>query len=153
MVSEKMRRLKDTVVEFLCWALNIAVGPFTHTPLNLPPEPSFLIIKPCCLGDVLMATAAIGQLRKAYPKSRIAFAVGDWAKEVIVHCPNVDEIVSCGRVGAGVSFNWSDYISLVQNARKGNYDACLVLDRSPLLTLVPFLAGIKHRIGLNSRYR
>ncbi len=110
------------------------------------------IIKPCCLGDVLMATAALRSLRQSFPGARIDFFVGDWSKQVLIGNPHVDNIVSCGRVGSG-SYSLAEYFHLVRQLRQGTYDACFVLERSAFITSLPFLAGIPVRIGLDSEGR
>ncbi len=39
-----------------------------------------VLILPCCIGDVVLATAALQALRRAYPDAYIAWAVGSWSK-------------------------------------------------------------------------
>jgi len=120
----------------------------------LPAAPkAVLVLKPCCLGDVLIATTVVGQLRQRYPAAKIAFAVGPWSKAAIEHHPDVDELVDCGRVGNGGRFGWTDYWALTRRLKQGGYEIAYVLDRSPLLTFLPFLAGIPHRVGIDSAGR
>ena len=144
--------LKDTLVSAICHLLRI---PFRLTPrsdsLNIPT--SILIIKPCCLGDVLMATPVIAALRQAFPRARIDFAVGGWARAMVENNPHLDGLVDCGPVGSGSGYSWREYLNLVRRIRAGGYEACFVLDRSPLISLLPYLGGIPHRVGLDSRGR
>jgi len=63
--------------------------------------------------------------------------------------PHLDGLVDCGPVGNG-RYGWSDYWALVQRLRAGEYEACFVLERSPLMGLLPYLGGIPHRVGLDS---
>jgi lipopolysaccharide heptosyltransferase II len=114
---------------------------------------SILIIKPCCLGDVLMATPVIAALRQAFPKARIDFAVGDWARAMVENNPHLDGLVDCGPVGSGRRYSWREYFDLVRRIRAGGYDACFVLDRSPLISLLPYLGGVPRRVGLDSQGR
>jgi lipopolysaccharide heptosyltransferase II len=145
-------RLRDTFVTCLCRLLGLL---FPHSPIPSPlvPSPSAIVIlKPCCLGDVLLATPLVAALRHAYPQARLAFAVGAWSRPIIEHNPHVDEIIDCGRVGSG-PYGLGDYLALVSRLRAGRFDTCFVLERSPLMTLIPFLAGIPRRIGLDSSGR
>ncbi len=141
-----------SLVSAICYLLRI---PFRLVPrsasLNTPS--SILIIKPCCLGDVLMATPVIAALRQAFPKARIDFAVGDWSRAMVENNPRLDGIVDCGRVGSDSRSSWREYLDLARRIRTGKYEACFVLDRSPLISLLPFLGGIPRRVGLDSRGR
>jgi lipopolysaccharide heptosyltransferase II len=150
--SQRPSSLKDTLVSTICYLLRI---PFCLAPrsasLNTPN--SILIIKPCCLGDVLMATPVIATLRQAFPKARIDFAVGGWSRAIVENNPYLDGLVDCGRVGSGSRYSWLEYLDLVRRIRVGKYEACFVLDRSPLISLLPYLGGVPQRVGLDSRGR
>ncbi len=118
---------------------------------RLPPAPrSILVLKPCCLGDVLMATPAVAALRRHYPRAHLAFAVGRHARRMVEGNPHIDEIVDCGRVGDGSPPSPREYLALARALRARRFDLCFVLDRGPLLTLLPWLAGVPHRVGLDS---
>ncbi len=142
-------RIKDASVSWVCRLLK----PFfpRKTPSSLSPS-SILILKPCCLGDVLMSTPVIAALRRAFPAARLDCAVGPWSRPVVANNPHLDGLLDCGPVGSG-PFSWKDYWTLVKRIRAGGYEVCFVLDRSPLLSLLPFLAGVPHRIGLDSQGR
>ena len=130
---------------------------------------SILIIKPCCLGDVLMATPVIAALRQTFPKARIDFAVGDWARAMVENNPHLDGLLDCGPsasrrgelvepsgrgpVGSGGRYSWREYFDLARRIRAARYEACFVLDRSPLISLLPYLGGVPQRVGLDSRGR
>ncbi len=143
---------KDALVSAVCYLLRI---PFRLAPrsASLDTPSSMLIIKPCCLGDVLMATPVIAALRQAFPRARIDFAVGDWARTMVENNPRLDGLVDCGRVGSGNRYSWREYLDLARRIRAGGYDVCFVLDRSPLISLLPYLGGIPQRVGLDSQGR
>jgi lipopolysaccharide heptosyltransferase II len=115
----------------------------------LSAAPRTLILKPCCLGDVLMATPALAALREHWPAAQIDFAVGGWSRPMLEHNPRLNRLINCGRVGSG-PYTWREYWALARRVRAGGYELCLVLDRSPLLALLPALAGVPHRVGLDS---
>ncbi len=147
-----MRALRQLLVQL---AIRLVSIPFSLAnrlrPAFRPSLPSsIVVVKPCCIGDVLMATAVVGQLRRAYPQARLAFAVGDWSRRVVEGNPLIDEIVPCGRVAAGAPYGLRDYLGLVRRLRRGRYDLAVVLERSAVLSLLPFLAGIPHRVGIDS---
>ena len=144
--------VRDILVSVICYLLRIPFRLASRSAsLNTPS--SILIIKPCCLGDVLMATPAIAALRQAFPKARIDFAVGGWSRAVVESNPHLDGIMDCGRVGGGSRYSWREYLNLVRRIRAEKYEACFVLDRSPLISLLPYLGGVPQRVGLDSRGR
>ncbi|MBL8162641.1 MAG: hypothetical protein JNJ61_11695, partial [Anaerolineae bacterium] len=51
--------------------------PFTGTPRRI------LLVLPCCIGDVILATATLQALRRAYPAAHITWAVGQWSRGVL----------------------------------------------------------------------
>jgi lipopolysaccharide heptosyltransferase II len=67
--------------------------------------------------------------------------------------PYLDGLVDCGRVGSGSHYSWREYLDLVRRIRAGKYQACFVLDRSPLISLLPYLGSVPQRVGLDSRGR
>ncbi|MBI4301662.1 MAG: hypothetical protein HY664_03565, partial [Chloroflexi bacterium] len=99
-----------------------------------------------------MATATIAQIRKAYPQARVTVAVGPWSREVLTHNPHIDQLLNCASVGSGRVSPYH-YLNLIKRIRQGGFDTAIVLDRSPLLNLIPFWAGIPRRVGLDSQGR
>lgn len=147
---DKAREVRNSVISALCRSL-AALFPARETP-----HPSTVraaaIIKFCCLGDVLMSTPTVAALRAAYPAARLDFFVGTWAKPAIEGNPHLDNIVDCGEVSAR-RIGLASYWELVRRLRQGCYDVCFVLERSAFVTLLPLLAGVRYRIGLDSKGR
>ena len=148
-----MHAVKDALVTLICRFLSPVFCPFLRRHLSTNSPSSILIVKPCCIGDVLMATPTVAQVRAGFPRARITFAIGNWSREVLENNPKIDELVDCRSIGSGTRTSVRDYLAFVRQLRRGDYDACLVLDRSPLLTMLPFLAGVPNRIGIDSQGR
>ncbi|MBI3965468.1 MAG: glycosyltransferase family 9 protein [Chloroflexi bacterium] len=113
---------------------------------------SILVLKPCCLGDVVMATPVFASLRTAFPGARIVLGVGRWSRPAVANNPDLSGVLDCGQVGSG-PYGVTDYLRLVAAVRRSRFDWCLVLDRSPRLASVPWLAGVPFRAGLDSHGR
>ncbi|MBI2908828.1 MAG: glycosyltransferase family 9 protein [Chloroflexi bacterium] len=145
-----MTTLRDLPVTLACRTLSLAFAPFSRRRATFGPPRSILVLKPCCIGDVLMATATVAELRKAFPTARISFGVGAWSRAVLEGNPRIDELIDCGTLGSGLRTRRSDYLDFVRGVKARGFDMCVVLDRSPLVSVMPLLAGIPRRIGLDS---
>ncbi|OQY46471.1 MAG: hypothetical protein B6242_07760 [Anaerolineaceae bacterium 4572_78] len=120
---------------------------------TLPQHPKkIIVIKPCCLGDVVLATPAIAALHARYPQAMIDVAVGTWSRSVLENNPHINHLIDSGRVGQG-HYSLHDVWRFAQRVRNGNYDLAVTLDRSPLVGMVAWLAGIRHRLGMDSGKR
>jgi lipopolysaccharide heptosyltransferase II len=118
-------------------------------PPNLRPQARIVVVKPCCLGDLLLATSAIAALRRALPKAHITVATGAWSRPVVEGSPDINDVVEVPPVVRGPGA----LLELTRSLWQGRYDAAVMLDRSPLVSLAAFCAGIPVRGGLNSSGR
>jgi ADP-heptose:LPS heptosyltransferase len=108
-----------------------------------------LILKPCCLGDVLFATPLIRELRRALPGARLTFGVGRHSRPAVEGNPHLDDLLDTGPVGSG-RYGLPDFQALAHEIHSRRFDACFVLERSAILNLLPFVAGVPARIGIDS---
>ena len=60
---------------------------------------SIMVIKPCCLGDLVMTTPLLDVIHRAYPMATITYVAGSWSKVIPEHSPAVDEVIDSGNVG------------------------------------------------------
>ncbi len=111
-----------------------------------------VIILPCCIGDVVMATATLTALRRGYPLAHITWAVGGWSRRAIEYHPDVDAILDTGSA-ANPAKSLTGFAKLVYTLRRGKFDMAVSLVRSPLMSLAVLLSGIKVRVGLDSNDR
>lgn len=100
-----------------------------------------------------MTTPLLEVLRHHYPQATITYVAGSWSKVIAEHQPTVDRVIDCGTVGIPGRYSFRDYLALAMRLRRYRFDLAFVLDRSPMLTLLPWLAGIPRRVGLDSQGR
>ena len=97
-----------------------------------------------------MTTPLLEVLKANYPKAQITYVAGTWSKTVAEHHPAVTHVIDCGTVGIAGRYRISEYLKLARRLRGQHFDLALVLDRSPMLTLLPWLAGVARRVGPDS---
>ncbi len=131
----------ERLYRWLSWLLP------TRPPLNNPQR--IVFIRPCCIGDVVMATAALTALRRHYPDAHITWAVSGWSRQAVEHHPDVDAVLDSGPTAnpAGTPRGLLRFAGLL---RRGDYDMAVSLVRSPLMSAAVLLSGIACRVGLDS---
>ena len=124
----------------------------SHGPADSPTSQlnlsRILLLKPCCLGDVLLTTPLLAALRRNYPQSEITYAVGAWARPMIETSRHIDAVLT-------IPDRWTvGSIPIVaRELRKRGFDAVFVPERSPVPGVLTLLAGIPIRVGLDSQGR
>jgi len=114
-----------------------------------PPPRRIVLLKPCCIGDVLMATPLARSLKAAWPDAALDWAVGDHSRSVLAGNPDVDACLDAtGTLRADLRPR--AVARLVAALRRGRYDAAFVAERSPIPAVIARLAGIPLRVGLDS---
>lgn len=120
-------------------------------PAAAPPR-RVLILKPCCLGDVLLATPLAAALRAAWPEARIDWAVDAHSRPALLGNPHVDGLLDASGCIRG-DLRPARLIATARRLRRGHYDAVFVPDRSPVLGLLARFSGAGLRMGLGAGWR
>ena len=97
-----------------------------------------------------MTTPLLDVLHENYPEAHITYVVGSWSKSIAEHHPAVSKVIDCGTVGIPGRYKLSEYFQLAARLRSEHFDLAFVLDRSPLLTLLPWFAAVPRRVGPDS---
>ncbi|MFC1721519.1 lipopolysaccharide heptosyltransferase II [Patescibacteria group bacterium] len=108
-----------------------------------------LILQPDHIGDVLLATPMVRAIRQRFPEAKIDIVVGSWAKDIVEHNPDIDNIYvfnfrqfNRGRVSN--LEKWPNFIKI----RSNHYDlAVMARSRNRLIRFFARTAGIPARIG------
>ena len=126
---------------------------FAGIPFRLRPTPTFqtpqkiLILKPCCLSQVMLATPLLAALNQAFPSAQIDWAVSDWARPAIASNPRLTKIINAGNIGTA-NRQRKDMPALIEQLKREKYDTCFMPARSSLLAYIAWRAGIPQRVGL-----
>ena len=145
-------KTRDAILSRVLMAVERAAD-HIQRPAVMPADPRrILVLKSCCLGDALLATPLLGAVRRAYPDAHLVAGVGRWARPALLHNPDLDSLLDLEGVGVG-RFALAPYGRVLRSVRAGHFDVALVLDRTPVLTVLPLLAGIPVRAGIDSAGR
>jgi len=108
-----------------------------------------LIIRTDRLGDIIISTPVISNLRKCFPDAHIAFMCRPYVKDVLGKNPYLDEVIVYDKYGKHKSF-WGSFKFLLQ-LRKFFFDWAIILHPTNRVHWIVFLSRIKLRAGWNEK--
>lgn len=115
-----------------------------------------LIIKLRAIGDVLLSTPVIENLRTTFEKAQLDFLVENEAKEVVIKNPYVDRIIAFERKKIQSLPKLKAFrrnLDFIKEIRTQRYDLVIDLFGNPRSALLTLLSGAEYRVGYNFRVR
>lgn len=106
---------------------------------------------PNWLGDVVMATPVLADLRSHFPNAKITAMCQSNVAGLLKNDPNVDEIFSFQRPSGWI--HRQDYRNILLPLRHGNYDLGLLLTNSLSSAWWFWRGEVSHRIGFGNNFR
>ena len=104
-----------------------------------------LCIKPRGIGDIILSTIVLENLKAAFPHSEIHYLTEEFAKRAVENNPFVSKILT---------FNKKDFVlSIIRKVRKEKYDLVFDFWSNPKTAQITFLSGAKYRVGYEKRGR
>ncbi len=154
--------MKRRIRLLLLHVLALLARPFVRRRVETPR--TILYIKPDHLGDLLLATPVLADLRQRFPIATITALVGPWSAMVLERNPNIDVLLTCPfpgferrppqtsrSLGVRVMALLQPYRLLWRYAmqvRAGRYDAALIgRDDHWWGAALAMLVGIPVRVG------
>ncbi|MBI2427759.1 MAG: glycosyltransferase family 9 protein [Ignavibacteriales bacterium] len=107
---------------------------------------SVLIIKPRAIGDVLLSTPVITNLKRTFPNIAIDFLCEGFASDVVMGNEDIREVIPFNKKN-------DPTLSLVSLIRRKKYDIVVDLFCNPRTALITYFSGAKYRIGFPFRGR
>jgi ADP-heptose:LPS heptosyltransferase len=112
-----------------------------------------LIVKLCCIGDIIFSIPLLKTLKMNLPQSKITFLVSDWCKDLVENIKEVDSVVLFNAPFKKKLFKKIyGLINLIFLLRSKKFDAVINLHRNKFFGLIFFLSGIKTRIGYGNSF-
>lgn len=105
-----------------------------------------LVIKPRAIGDVLLSTPVLPNLREEFPHAQIDFLVEKFASPVLNENPFIDNVISYD------SKNQSS-LSIIMQVRKSRYNLVIDVFANPRTAIITKLSGAKYRVGFPFKWR
>lgn len=110
---------------------------------------SLLIIKLSSLGDVILSTPAIREIRKRFPHHKISFLVGEDAKDILLKCPYIDELLVADIKNRDKGIR--GMLGIARILRKKNFDLVIDLQNNRLSHMLSFLSLSPNRYGYDNK--
>lgn len=105
-----------------------------------------LVIKLRAIGDVLLSTIVLRNLRFAFPDARLDFLTEPPSKDIVESLPDIDTVILHDRSQVGG-------LTLIRAIRSQRYDLVLDLFGNPRSALITRLSGARYRVGYRFRGR
>lgn len=125
------------------------------TPAPTPPK-RILIIKLRAIGDVVMATPVIENLRLAYPDAFLAFLTEEASADIVTDNPFLDEVILLPRRTwrtLSLLTRWRAQTGFYRALREKRFDLVIDLFGNPRSAILSLLSGARHRLGYAFRMR
>ena len=125
---------------------------------DLDPRPvRILVIRYRFIGDTVLAIPFLRNLRRAFPSARIDVLAEPVSGDTLAFCPYKDELLYYGPRLKGEKKRQARFPTSLLGAarflRARKYDRCYILRRSFSSAILPWLAGIPHRVGFATEGR
>ncbi len=110
-----------------------------------------LILKLCCLGDMVFILPAISNLKKNFPNAKITLISSSWVKNIFKYIPDVNNFLVFDPPFKGGFINKiSSAFKLIRLIKKENFDLALSCHRDSSFGTILMLSGIRYRLGFKN---
>ena len=112
-------------------------------------SPRILIVRTDRMGDVILSTPVIRNLRRAFPDGYLAMMVRPENRELVEGNPDLNAVIlyDKDRAEQGISGN----LRFARRLRQHRFDTALILHSTNRVILATWLAGIRWRVGFARR--
>lgn len=107
-----------------------------------------LVIQLRQMGDVLMTTPSLKNLREIFPHSKIDFLVEEFSAQILQYNKNIDNVITVPRRS-----NIVKYFRTVYSLFKKNYDLVIDFMSNPKSAQYTFFSRAETRVGWYSEFR
>ena len=105
----------------------------------------FLIIQTAFIGDVVLATGLLENLKKAYPQAQIDFLLRKGNEGLLLNHPFLNAVLIWDKK----QNKWSNLINILKHIRKNRYDKVINLQRFGSTGFLTAFSNAKEKIGFD----
>jgi heptosyltransferase II len=105
-----------------------------------------LIIKPSAVGDVLLSTPVIENLKHNFPNATINFLTQFYCRDIVIDNPFLSRVLT-------FEIPSNNGLSIPPNIKKQKYDLIIDLFCNPRTAFITFYSRAKYRVGYKHRLR
>ncbi|MFZ2959383.1 MAG: glycosyltransferase family 9 protein [Candidatus Ozemobacteraceae bacterium] len=118
---------------------------------HFPPHPSILLVRIDGLGDLIMSSPIIGELKKRFPDSKITLLTANWSKGVLPFLPGIDETLffDAPWIVPGIENGWKNFVRTIKDLRRRKFDIAIDLRGDFRNNILLSLTGSPLRIGFD----
>ncbi|NWF89689.1 MAG: glycosyltransferase family 9 protein [Ignavibacteriaceae bacterium] len=113
--------------------------------MNFKAIKKILLIKPRGIGDIVLSTIVIDDLKKTYPSAEIHYLTETFAKDALANNPFVAKVHTMEKT--------EFVLKVVFRLRKEKFDMIIDLWSNPRSAQITFLTHAKYRVGFSYRGR
>ena len=126
-------------------------GRQARSPVTSPEKgyKRILIVRTDKVGDLVLSTPVIKALRDAFPCAYLAMVVKPYTRAIVEGNPFLDEVIIYDKDGKERS--WLGVFRFSRALALKKFDLAIILNPSNRSNLIPFIAGIRKRIGYDRK--
>lgn len=138
-----------TVTDCYMKARDMLTGRLKASFVRTYPFRRIMVVRTDRIGDLLLSTPVLKNLRDNYPDCFIAMMVAPETADIVRGNPHLDEVIVLEKDSKHGS--WRGAMRLVGELRKKNFDLALILHPTARVHLLTFFAGIRRRVGYDRK--
>lgn len=104
-----------------------------------------LLIRLSSLGDIVLTTPAIRAIRSHHPNAYIAMLVAKQSADILLHNPNLNEIIHFDRLSKNK--DTGEMYRILRILRQRNFSLSIDFQRKFRTELLMYLSGVNDRVG------
>lgn len=109
------------------------------------PMQRFLVIQTAFLGDVILATPVVSELKRLFPDAHVDVLVRKGNEAILKNHPAIHEVFSFNKKEG----KWKEMRRLIRTFRSNHYDEVINLQRFGSSGIITFLSGGKRKVGFD----
>jgi len=106
-----------------------------------------LIVRTDRIGDVVLSLPLAELIKQKYPSCVVAYFLREYTSPLLDSNPFIDEVIIADELNSEILFKEN-----LKKIKAKGFDTCVVVNPTLKISLIMFLAGIKHRIGTGYRW-